>query len=85
MFNATSSGLVRLAIGVGAVAVGILLLFAALVRAAELDRFDALVNSPMTQGCPAPETSKVLKDERRFSVRRGPTYLWALPLINTLG
>jgi len=59
MFNATSSGLVRLVIGVGAVAVVILLLFAGLVRAAELDRCDALVNSPMTEGRPAPETSNI--------------------------
>jgi len=55
-----------------------------LVRAAELDRFDALANSPIAEGRPTPETSKVLKDELLFQ-RAVQTYLWALPLINTLG
>jgi len=84
MVGATSSPIVRAVIEAGAAAFGILLLFAGLVRAAELDRFDALANSPIAEGRPTPETSEVLKDELLFQ-RAVQTYLWALPLINTLG
>jgi hypothetical protein len=51
---------------------------------AQTDRYDALANSPMFESRPTPETSKLLKDELLFQ-RATQTYLWALPLINTLG
>jgi hypothetical protein len=51
---------------------------------AQLSRYDALVNSPMVENRPTAETSKLLKDELLFQ-RATQTYLWALPLINTLG
>jgi hypothetical protein len=51
---------------------------------AQADRYDALASSPMFENRPTAETSKVLKDELLFQ-RATQTYLWALPLINTLG
>jgi hypothetical protein len=51
---------------------------------AQTDRYDALANSPMFENRPTPETAKVLKDELLFQ-RATQTYLWALPLVNTLG
>ena len=51
---------------------------------AQADRYDALANSPMVENRPTPATAKVLKDELLFQ-RATQTYLWALPLINTLG
>jgi hypothetical protein len=51
---------------------------------AQSDRYDALANSPMSENRPTPETGKLLKDELLFQ-RATQTYLWALPLINTLG
>jgi len=51
---------------------------------AQSDRYDALANSPMAENRPTAETAKVLKDELLFQ-RATQTYLWALPLINTLG
>jgi hypothetical protein len=84
MFGSTSSAYMRVVIRVAAVAVGTLLLVTGLVRADELDRFDALANSGMAAGRPTAETGKALKDELLFQ-RATQTYLWALPLINTLG
>ena len=52
--------------------------------AAQTTRFDALADSPMSENRPTPETAKLLKDELLFQ-RATQTYLWALPLINTLG
>jgi hypothetical protein len=49
-----------------------------------MSRYDALANSPMAENRPTPETAKVLRDELLFQ-RATQTYLWALPLINTLG
>jgi hypothetical protein len=69
---------------IGVVALGVLFALAGLVRAGELNRFDALANSAMVESRPTPETSKVLQDELLFQ-RATQTYLWALPLINTLG
>jgi hypothetical protein len=43
-----------------------------------------LRNSPMVESRPTPETAKLLKDELLFQ-RASQIYLWALPLINTLG
>jgi hypothetical protein len=51
---------------------------------AQSDRYDALASSPMVENRPTPETAKLLKDELLFQ-RATQTYLWALPLINTLG
>jgi len=84
MFGGTFSASACLRIRVGTAAIGIPLLLAGLVRAAELDHYDALANGPMAEGRPTPETSKALKDELLFQ-RATQTYLWALPLINTLG
>src|SRR5262249_42948348 len=50
----------------------------------QLSRYDALANSPMAENRPTAETTKLLKDELLFQ-RATQTYLWALPLINTLG
>jgi hypothetical protein len=51
---------------------------------AQTDRYDALANSPMAENRPTPETAATLKDELLFE-RATQTYLWALPLLNTLG
>jgi hypothetical protein len=51
---------------------------------AQVDRYEALANSPMVENRPTPATSQLLKDELAFQ-RATQTYLWALPLINTLG
>ena len=47
-------------------------------------RYDALANSPMAENRPTPETARLLKEELLFQ-RATQTYLWALPLVNTLG
>ena len=46
--------------------------------------FDALANLPFAENRPTEETSQALRDELLFQ-RATQTYLWALPLINTLG
>jgi hypothetical protein len=51
---------------------------------AQTDRYEALANSPMVENRPTAETAKLLKDELLFQ-RATQIYLWALPLINTLG
>jgi hypothetical protein len=51
---------------------------------AQGDRFDALANSAMFEHRPTPETNKLLRDELIFQ-RATQTYLWALPLVSTLG
>jgi hypothetical protein len=51
---------------------------------APLDRYDALAKSAMTENRPTPDTTRLLKEELLFQ-RATQTYLWALPLINTLG
>jgi len=51
---------------------------------AQTDRYEALANSPMVENRPTLETAKLLKDELLFQ-RATQIYLWALPLINTLG
>ena len=57
--------------------------FSAIARA-QSDRYEALANSPMLENRPTPETAKALKDELLFQ-RATQAYLWAMPLINTLG
>src|SRR5215831_7770453 len=59
------------------------LVFAASAQA-QTDRYEALANSPMVENRPTVETSKLLKNELLFQ-RATQIYLWALPLINTLG
>jgi hypothetical protein len=51
---------------------------------AQTDRYDTLANSPMVENRPTAATNKPLKEELLFQ-RATQTYLWALPLINTLG
>ena len=51
---------------------------------AQMDRYDALATSPMAENRPTPATAKLLRDELMFQ-QATQAYLWAMPLINTLG
>jgi hypothetical protein len=51
---------------------------------AQTSRFDELANLPFKDNRPTKETAQKLHDELLFQ-RATQTYLWALPLINTLG
>jgi hypothetical protein len=51
---------------------------------AEMTRFEALSSLPFSENRPTQETRDTLRDELLFQ-RATQTYLWALPLINTLG
>jgi len=51
---------------------------------AQETHFDQLANLPFAEGRPTKETTQTLRDEMLFQ-RATQTYLWALPLINTLG
>ena len=51
---------------------------------AQTSRFEGLSSVPFVENRPTPETSRTLRDELLFQ-RATQTYLWALPLINTLG
>jgi hypothetical protein len=46
--------------------------------------FDKLANLPFAEGRPTKETAQTLRDELLFQ-RATQIYLWAMPLINTLG
>jgi len=46
--------------------------------------FDSLANLPFAEGRPTKQTAQTLRDELLFQ-RATQSYLWALPLINTLG
>jgi hypothetical protein len=46
--------------------------------------FEHLANLPDSEGRPTPETAQTLQDTLLFQ-RATQTYLWAMPLINTLG
>jgi len=46
--------------------------------------YEELANLPFAEGRPTKETAQKLRDELLFQ-RATQTYLWALPLINTLG
>ncbi len=61
-------------------------LFASLAVSAfaQTSRFDELGNLPFAEGRPTKETAQTLSDEVLFE-RATQTYLWAMPLINTLG
>src|SRR5215467_5860423 len=50
----------------------------------QMHRYEALADSTMAENRPTSETTKLLKYELLFQ-RATQTYLWALPLINTLG
>src|SRR5262249_25086459 len=51
---------------------------------AEMNRIEALANAPFEHNRPTPETAKTLKEELTFQ-QATQAYLWAMPLINTLG
>ena len=51
---------------------------------AQMSRFDALAETPFQENRPTTESAALLRDELMFQ-RATQTYLWALPLINTLG
>jgi len=51
---------------------------------AQENHFNRLANLPFVEGRPTKETSQTLRDELLFQ-RATQIYLWALPLINTLG
>lgn len=59
-------------------------LVVAVVSQAQSDRFDALAKLPFEQNRPTAETASTLKEELVFQ-RATQTYLWALPLLNTMG
>ena len=51
---------------------------------AEQDRFQALASSPTFENRPTAQSADLLMDELLFQ-RASQTYLWAMPLINTMG
>lgn len=59
-------------------------LTAASPAAAQSDRYSVLAEAPFKENRPTLETAALLKDELLFQ-RATQTYLWAMPLINTLG
>jgi len=54
------------------------------VAQAQTSRFDELTNLSFSENRPTTEAAQTLRDELLFQ-RATQTYLWALPLINTLG
>jgi hypothetical protein len=68
--------------GIASLIAGAVLLTAP--TSAQQSRYEALADAPMFENRPTPETAKLLKDELLFQ-RATQTYLWALPLINTIG
>jgi hypothetical protein len=55
-----------------------------MIASAPPSRFDELANLPFKENRPTEQTAQTLRDELLFQ-RATQTYLWALPLINTLG
>ncbi len=51
---------------------------------AQPSHFEGLSSLPFSENRPTPETAQTLRDELLFQ-RATQTYLWALPLVNTLG
>jgi len=51
---------------------------------AQETHFDKMANLPFAENRPTEETAQTLRDELLFQ-RATQTYLWALPLVNTLG
>jgi len=70
--------------GVIAAALLCALTFTATSAQAQTSRFDALANLRFEGNRPTQETAQTLRDELLFQ-RATQAYLWALPLINTLG
>jgi hypothetical protein len=64
--------------------VGTTTMFASGMSYGQSTRFDELSNLPFEQNRPTAKTAQTLKDELLFQ-RATQTYLWAMPLINTLG
>lgn len=62
---------------------GSLIVVAATARG-QTGRFDELSRLPFEQNRPTAQTAQTLKDELLFQ-RATQTYLWAMPLLNTLG
>jgi hypothetical protein len=60
------------------------LVFCAVAAFAQEASFDKLANLRFEEGRPTKETAQTLRDELLFQ-RATQTYLWAMPLINTLG
>ncbi|QDV14849.1 hypothetical protein CA51_47590 [Rosistilla oblonga] len=54
------------------------------VGTAQNSRFSELANLPLNHNRATPETAQTLKDELIFQ-RASQTYLWAMPLLNTMG
>ncbi|HXY07874.1 MAG TPA: DUF1254 domain-containing protein [Terriglobales bacterium] len=54
------------------------------IRSGSTSRYDELANLPFAENRPTEDTAQVLRDELLFH-RATQAYLWALPLINTLG
>src|SRR5262252_1522989 len=54
------------------------------IRSASSSHYDELANLPFAENRPTEGTAQVLRDELLFQ-RATQAYLWALPLINTLG
>jgi hypothetical protein len=51
---------------------------------AQQSRFDALAKSPQFENQPTQDSAEKLMDEMLFQ-RASQTYLWAMPLVNTMG
>jgi hypothetical protein len=67
-----------------ALAIGLAAATTAAAQTAMTDRFEQLSTLPFVENRPSPETARTLRDELLFQ-RATQTYLWALPLLNTLG
>ena len=67
------------------IAAGIVVLaVTATLAHAQADRFDSLAKLPFEQNRPTAETARTLQEELIFQ-RATQTYLWAMPLLNTMG
>ncbi|TPW28263.1 DUF1254 domain-containing protein [Martelella alba] len=68
----------------GSAAFAVAFLLQTSLATAQTDRFDALANLPFEHNRPTAQTAATLRDELTFQ-QATQTYLWAMPLINTLG
>src|SRR5262245_1789284 len=66
------------------VTAGLAIGFQATAARAQLDRYEALAGAPFSENRPTTEAAALLREELLFQ-RATQTYLWALPLVNTLG
>ena len=66
------------------IALAALTAFSPINSHAETSRFDELANAKFEENRPTAESAQMLRDELLFQ-RATQAYLWALPLINTLG